>query len=161
MRVLIVGKNSYIGQCIGKWLCAKENPPAVDYISVRDEAWREQDYTSYDAVIFTSAIVHQKNVDNWKLYKEVNAELPREFAELAKAHGVEQFVFLSTAGVYDSEKSLPAGKVIGKETPTAPTGMYGKSKLMGEEGLKELTSDSFHVSIVRPMNVYGCGCRGN
>ena len=161
MKVLIVDKESYIGSKVGEWFSSKENTPKIEYVSARDDRWKAMDMTSYDAVIFFAAIVHRKDVDDWELYKRVNADLPYEFAAKAKGSGVKHFVFLSTAAVFPSEKALPKGNVIGPDTPFGPTSMYGKSKLLGEQMLQELRSETFCVSIIRPMNVYGKGCRGN
>lgn len=161
MNVLIVGKNSYIGQNIGDWFSRKENAPRIEYISVRDDHWKTLDLTGYDVVIFSAAIVHRKDVVDWSLYERVNATLPYEFAVKAKENGVSHFIFLSTAAVFQSDKSLPSGTIISSGTPLEPTSVYGRSKLMGEQMLQKLQCKTFCVSIIRPMNVYGHGCRGN
>lgn len=161
MNVLIVGKNSYIGQCVGKWFSGKENSPAVDYISVRDDAWREKDLSIYEVVLFAAAIVHRKDINDWALYRQVNALLPYEFALQAKKQGVKHFIFLSTMGVYKGGKGLPESTIVNPQTPLSPDGMYGKSKLEAETLLNELADAHFHVSIIRPSNVYGHGCPGN
>ena len=161
MNVLIVGKNSYIGRSVGNWFSNKENAPKIEYISVRDDSWKTMDMTGYDVVIFAAAIVHRKDVDSWELYEQVNSKLPYSFAQRAKEYGVKQFVFISTAGVYQADKSLPVGDIIGDQTPLLPSSMYGKSKLLGEKLISSLEDSAFHVSIIRPMNVYGKGCSGN
>lgn len=161
MNILIVGPNSYIGRCIGNWFLQKEHAPKIDYISVRNDQWKHVDLTGYDAVIFAAAIVHQKHMDDWTLYEKVNAKLPYEFAATAKAQKVRHFIFISTAAVFAASKSLPLGTVISHDTPLTPNGMYGRSKLLGEQMLLELRSKEFHVSFVRPMNVYGKNCQGN
>jgi UDP-glucose 4-epimerase len=72
---------------------------------------------------------------------------------------VKQYVFFSTMGVYGVGKKL-CHNVIDANTPLHAEGMYGKSKLMAEEGLQKLQDCTFSVSIVRPPSVYGKGCRG-
>ena len=57
MRILIIGKTSFIGQGIGAWFAQKQPAPTVSYLSVRDESWKEQDFSAYDAVIFTAALL--------------------------------------------------------------------------------------------------------
>ena len=161
MNVLIVDKESYIGSSVGNWFSGKDDAPHIEYVSARDDGWKTMDMTGYDVVIFFAAIVHRKDVEEWSLYEKVNAILPYEFAAKAKESGVKHFIFLSTAAVFPSDKSLPTGNVIGPDTPFGPTSMYGKSKLLGEQMLQELRSEHFCVSIIRPMNVYGKGCRGN
>ena len=161
MNILIVGKNSYIARRCAAWFAAKSPQPRVDLISVRDEGWRSRDLSVYDAVLYTAAIVHRKDDVPESVYDEVNARQPRAFAEAARAAGVRQFIFLSTMGVYGKEKQLPDGCVIDADTPLLPASFYGSSKLKGETLLRELESPDFHVSIIRPANVYGRDCKGN
>jgi len=78
---------------------------------------------------------------------------------MAKAQGVKQYVFFSTMGVYGREKKLRAN-VIDENSPLEADGMYGKSKLLAEEGLQKLQDENFCVTCVRPPSVYGKGCRG-
>ena len=160
MKVLIVGKNSYIAQRTGAWFAKKPTPAEVDYISVRDDAWKQADLTSYDAVIYTAAIVHRKDEVPLEIYDAVNAQQPFAFAQAAKAAGVKQFVFLSTMGVYGQDKKLPAGNIVDENTPLKPFPGYGSSKLKGEQLIQSLQDENFHVSVIRPANVYGKGCKG-
>ena len=160
MKVLIVGKNSYIAQRTGAWFAKKPVPAEVEYISVRDDSWRQKDLTPFDAVIYTAAIVHRRDAVPEEIYDAVNAQQPFAFAQAAKAAGVKQFVFLSTMGVYGQGKKLPAGNIVDENTPLKPFPGYGSSKLKGERLLQSLQDESFHVSIIRPANVYGRGCKG-
>lgn len=160
MKVLIVGKNSYVGQGIGAWFEKKEPAPKVDFLSVRDDGWKTEDFSEFDAVIFTAALVHRPDVTDWAEYERINVRLPYEFAKRAKAQGVKQFIFFSTVSVYRAERTLPEGFVIDENTPLEPPSLYGKSKLQAERLLQTLMDDGFHVSIVRPTYVYGKGCRG-
>lgn len=160
MRVLIVGKNSYIAQRTGIWFVKKPTISKVEYISVRDDSWKNADLSEFDAVIYTAAIVHHKDRVPEELYDAVNAQQPFEFALAAKAAGVKQFVFLSTMGVYGQEKKLPYGNIVNEYTRLKPTSFYGSSKLKGEKLLQSIESSSFHVSIIRPANVYGKDCKG-
>ena len=160
MKLLIAGRNSYIGCHIGEFVCAQEPDSEVTYISVRNDDWKAMDLSGFDAVVFAAAIVHRKDITDESLYNRVNAQLPYDLAQKAKAEGVKRFLFLSTAGVYKSNKTIPAS-IITADTPLEPDGPYGKSKLEGERLLKTLADDNFLLSIVRPMNVYGRGCPGN
>lgn len=161
MKVLIVGKNSYIAQRIGKWFAGKTEKPEIDYISVRDDSWKAMDLSSFDTVIYAAAIVHHKDYIPEETYDRVNAYQPFEFAEFAKAQGVKQFIFISTMGVYGQDKKLPSGNVVDETAPLNPCSFYGSSKLKGERLLQGLEDDVFHVSIIRPANVYGKDCKGN
>lgn len=161
MKLLIAGKNSYIGCHIGEFVRGQEPDSDVRYISVRGDDWKTCDLSAFDAVVFAAAIVHRKDITDETLYHQVNAQLPYEFAQKAKAQGVKRFLFLSTAGVYDSDKTLPNTMIISADTPLEPDSLYGKSKLEGEKLLGTLADEDFLVSIVRPMNVYGKDCPGN
>lgn len=157
MRVLIVGKDSYIGNHIDKWLTAKGH--AVSQLDVLTDGWKKYIFSQYDAIVHVAGIVHQPNCQDWGLYKRVNTEMPIAIATMAKNQGVKQYVFFSTMGVYGVEKKL-SPNVIDAETPLHADGMYGKSKLMAEEGLNALQDDSFNIAIVRPPSVYGKECKG-
>lgn len=160
MKILIVGKNSFIAQGAAAWFARKEPAPAVDLISVRDDSWKAMDLSGYDAVIFAAALVHRPDVTDWAVYEQINVQLPFAFAQYAKEYGVGQFVFLSSVSVYRAERTLPVGTVIDAATPLEPDSLYGKSKLQAEKALQTLADDAFCVSIIRPTFVYGQGCRG-
>ena len=105
----------------------------VEYISVRDDSWKQTNLTGFDAVIYTAAIVHRKDEMPLETYDAVNAQQPFEFAQTAKAAGVKQFVFLSTMGVYGQDKKLPYGNIVDEHTPLKPFSGFGSSKLKGEQ----------------------------
>lgn len=161
MRVLIIGKRSYIGSHIKSHL--EKHGCFADEADAENDEWKTVDYAAYDSVVHVAAIVHQnaKNADE-ALFGRVNTELPVEVARLAKSRSVPQFVFISTMGVYGKEKTLKkAESIIRKDTCEAAAGGYGGSKLRAERILKTLETEGFRVAVVRPPNVYGPGCRGN
>ncbi len=157
MKILIIGKNSYIGNHIDDWLTSKGHQ--VEQLDVLTEAWKAYDYSPYDAIVHVAGIVHQPNCQDWDLYKRVNTDMPIQIATMAKEQGVKQYVFFSTMGVYGIGKELRSN-VVEENTPLASESMYGKSKLMAEEGLQKLQDVKFNVVCVRPPSVYGKGCRG-
>ena len=157
MNILIIGKNSYIGNHIDEWL--SNHGHEVAQLDVLADEWKTYDYSPYDAIVHVAGIVHQPNCQDWELYKRVNTDMPIAIATMAKKAGVKQYVFFSTMGVYGVGKRLMPN-IVDETTPLAPKGMYGKSKLMAEEGLCELQDETFKVAFVRPPSVYGKGCRG-
>ena len=161
MRILITGKGSYIGEHIKAHLESFDY--SVDVADTMGEEWKTIDYSVYDSVVHVAAIVHNDaKVASEELFKKVNTDLPVGIAKLAKANGVDQFVFLSTMGVYVRGKTLSASEsIIGADTIPNAVGAYGGSKLEAEKQLKALEREDFKVAIVRPPNVYGPGCRGN
>jgi len=172
-RILVTGTGGYIGTSFEQYIKKlngnmPQNLWHVTFVSMRNENWKEMDFSEYDAILHAAAIVHRKEEpDMEQLYFDVNCKLTKELAEKAKndiaAYNAKtgekrgmQFVFLSTMSVY--------GKVLGRitaETKPAPTNFYGKSKLAAEEALQELASENFTVSIVRPPMIYGPECTGN
>lgn len=157
MKILIIGKNSYIGDHIDEWLSHKGYE--VRLLDVLYEDWRSFNYSYFDSIVHVAGIVHRPDCNDWNLYRTVNAEMPVEIAKIAKEQGVKQYVFFSTMGVYGIEKKLGVS-VIDEDTPLCAEGMYGKSKLMAEKELEKLSDGCFKVAIVRPPSVYGKGCRG-
>jgi UDP-glucose 4-epimerase len=163
MKVIIAGQHSYVGTHVHEWLSEKHGWD-VSEIDMISDSWKHQVdlFRGVDAVIHVAAIVHRpKEEITWEEYHKVNTLLPLEVAQKAKNHGVRHFIFISTMGVYKGEKKLPTSFVISSNTPLESTSHYGRSKLEAEERLKQLRSDDFKVSIVRPPNIYGVGCPGN
>lgn len=164
MKILIIGKNSYIGNHIDEWLTKYGHE--VEQLDVLTEDWRAYDYSPYDAIVHVAGIVHRPNCKDWELYKTVNCDMPVQIATLFKASQTKDegrrtkiYIFFSTMGVYGAGKKL-APSVVDKNTPLHSESMYGKSKLMAEEGLQKLQDGSFKVAFVRPPSVYGKGCKG-
>lgn len=162
MRVIITGADSYIGSHIQSYILSHDRTFSVEQLDVTDHKWQDFDFSGYDAVVHVAAIVHRKDIADWDCYRRVNVDLTAQIAQKARSQGVRQFVFLSSMAVYGAEKSLSAQKsVIAADAAPAPTTMYGRSKLLAEQALREMESEGFRVAIVRPPNVYGPGCRGS
>src|SRR5690554_4420353 len=156
-KILITGKDSYIGTSFEKWLSKWPDKYRVDTIDMKSDTWRDNDFSGYDVVFHVAGIAHIKETsDNQDLYYKVNRDLAYETAHKAKQEGVEQFIFLSSMSVYGIENG-----VIDKSTPLRPNSAYGKSKIEAEELINKLQDDSFTVATLRPPMVYGKGCRGN
>ena len=126
---------------------------------MRDDSWREHDFSQYDVVLHVAAIAHDRSRRATEdLYYRVNRDLATATAEKAKTEGVRQFIFMSSILVYGSRGF---SQVINEDTPPNPGSVYGESKLQAEEGIRRLESDRFRVVIVRSPMVYGLGCKGN
>ena len=159
-KVLITGKNSYVGNSFEKWL---ENYPGeyeVNKISVRDDSWEKHDFSNYDAILHVAGIAHVSTDPKMQnLYYKVNRDLTIKIAKKAKKDGVKQFIFMSSIIVYGESQKNRA--IITEETIPTPSNFYGKSKLEAEKGIEALKSDSFKSVIVRPPMIYGKGSKGN
>lgn len=164
-KILITGANSYVGIRVEQYLQQWPERYQVDTIDMIDGSWRNADFRGYDAVLHVAGLVHQPQTMNdptqAERYDRINHLLAVETAQKAKAEGVKQFLFLSSASVYGL--NAPVGKVvmITKDTPLNPKDNYGISKRNAEEGLQKLQDDTFKVAILRPPMIYGKGCKGN
>lgn len=159
-KILITGKNSYIGTSVEKWLTREPDNYQVDTISLKDNTWREKDFSEYDVVFHVAGIAHVSSDPKMEdLYYKVNRDLTIETAKKAKAEGVKQFIFMSSIIVYGDSSSSKS--VINKNTIPNPSNFYGDSKLQAEEGIKPLETDDFKVAIIRPPMIYGKGSKGN
>jgi UDP-glucose 4-epimerase len=84
-----------------------------------------------------------------------------ETAKKAKAEGVKQFIFMSSAIVYGESAPIGKEKIITPHTQPAPANFYGDSKLQAEKGILPLQEDGFHVAVLRPPMIYGKESKGN
>lgn len=160
-NVLITGANSFVGTNIEKWLLKNPSDFAVDTVDTMNDIWKTADFSKYDVVYHVAGIAHvDPKPEMAPLYYKVNRDLTIEIAKYAKAHGVKQFIFMSSGIVYHASKSLK-GDVKTKNTVPNPNDFYGDSKLQAENGLKEMECDTFKVCILRPPMIYGPGNKGN
>lgn len=159
-RVLITGKNSYIGTSVENWLKREPNKYKVDTADMKDGSWKEKDFSEYDVVFHVAGIAHVSSDPKMEgLYYKVNRDLTIETAEKAKAEGVKQFIFMSSIIVYGDSSS--SKRVIDRNTVPTPSNFYGNSKLQAEEGIKHLETDDFKIVVLRPPMIYGKGSKGN
>ncbi|MBU3111452.1 NAD-dependent epimerase/dehydratase family protein [Clostridium lacusfryxellense] len=154
--------NSYIGGSLSKWLVKCLGEYSIDTMSMRDDLWKEKDFTKYDVVFHVAGIAHVSTDPNMEdSYYKVNRDLTIEAAKKAKMAGVKQFIFMSSIIVYGDSGNINDKKVINKNTITNPSNFYGNSKLQAEEGIKSLENDDFKIVILRPPMIYGKGSKGN
>ncbi len=164
-RILITGANSYIGTSFEKYMAQFGNRYQVDTLDMIGDGWKVYDFSGYDAVYHVAGIAHSDNGkitrEKAKLYYDVNTKLTIAAAKKAKAAGVGQFIFMSSAIVYGNSAPIGRKKRITKVTPVHPANAYGNSKVKAEEGLHRLEDDNFRVVILRPPMIYGKGSKGN
>ena len=165
-KILITGANSYIGTSFERYL--QQNYPgqyAVDTVDMIGDSWRGRDFSEYDSVFHVAGIAHSDSgkisPEKAKLYYAVNTDLTVETARKAKADGVKQFIFMSSAIVYGESAPIGKAKMITKDTPVSPANCYGDSKLQAENGIRPLNDESFQVVVLRPPMIYGKGSKGN
>lgn len=161
-KILITGKKSYVGTNLKKWLTQWPDKYSVDSISLRNDEWKNKDFSKYDVLFHTAAIVHKKEKREMEdIYYKINRDLTIEVAKKAKEEGVKQFIFMSTMAVYGQEGKIGEEVIITRKTKPSPKTYYGKSKLEAEFELNKLSDDKFSVVILRPPMIYGPNCPGN
>jgi UDP-glucose 4-epimerase len=103
-----------------------------------------------------AAVVPESVADPLKYYGN-NTCQTRNLLATCVAHGVQHFVFSSTASVY----GIPASGVCAEDSPLAPISPYGSSKLMSEWMLRDVAraSDLRYV-VLRYFNVAGSDPQG-
>ena len=165
-KILITGANSYIGTSFENYI--NENYAdryTVDTVDMIDGSWREIDFSGYDTVFHVAGIAHSDSgkvsEERKQFYYSVNTDLTVKTAKKAKAEGVKQFIFMSSAIVYGDSAPIGKAKVITMDTPLSPANFYGDSKVQAEKGILPLSDDSFMVVILRPPMIYGKGSKGN
>lgn len=164
-KILITGANSYIGMSFEKYMSQWPEQYQVDTVDMVDGSWREKSFAGYDVVFHVAGIAHSDtgNVTEERkaFYYKINTDLTVETAKKAKADGVKQFIFMSSAIVYGDSAPIGKTKVITKDTPVNPANFYGDSKVQAEKGILPLNDDSFKVCVLRPPMIYGPGSKGN
>lgn len=159
-KILITGKNSYIGTSVEKWLLKEPDKYVVDTIDMKESSWKEKDFSEYDVVFHVAGIAHVSSDPKMEdIYYKVNRDLTVEVAKKAKTEGVKQFIFMSSIIVYGDSTS--SKRVINSDTIPTPSNFYGDSKLQAEKGIRPLNTPDFKIVIVRPPMIYGQGSKGN
>lgn len=177
MKLLITGGAGYIGSHVALALAA-ENHDLVIYdnlstgnkeavlngeLVVGDLEDTEKlsklfETHKFDGVLhFAGSIVVPESVENPIKYYKNNTLNSLNLIELCRTHGVNKFIFSSTAAVY----GLPDSGLCSEESPTEPINPYGQSKLMTEHMLKDVSfSSDFKFVALRYFNVAGADPEG-
>lgn len=156
-NILVIGAHSYIAQNFENYAKKKKKNWNITLVSASDGAWEKADFSVYDTVLITAALVHRKKQKGTEeLYRKVNQELPVRITKRAKEAGIKQVIFLSSMSVFGDNVER-----ITKDTIPNPSSLYGKYKYKAEQVLEKFQSEEFRIAIVRPPMVYGEGCPGN
>ncbi len=108
----------------------------------------------FNAVIhFAASLVVPESVRDPLKYYMNNTVNTAHLVRLCRTHGVDRFIFSSTAAVYGEPEKMP----IRETTPTRPINPYGSSKLMSETVLRDTAAadDAFRYVALRYFNVAG------
>lgn len=178
MTVLVTGGAGYIGShMVLELLEAGEKVVVLDNLSTGfawavpqgvplvvgdfgDEALvaallREHDVS--EIIHFAAKIVVPESVADPLGYYLNNTAMARSLIACAVAHGVKHFIFSSTAAVYGD----PARSPVSEDEPLHPMSPYGRSKLMVEWMLEDVSkAHDFNHVVLRYFNVAGADPKG-
>ena len=174
MRVLLTGSDGYLGSLAAPVLTAAGHDvvgldtgfyragwlyePGTDRVRVLTRDLR--DLTEDDLVGF-EAIVHMAELSNDPLGQldpglthEINHRATTRMAGMAKALGIERFVYLSSCSVYGV-----ADHDVDETAATAPQTAYAECKMLVEHDLHALADDDFHPTCLRNATAFGASPR--
>lgn len=155
IKVLITGSSGFIGSRLLEVYDRLEFD--LIPVSLQKTNIGDIDFEGVDAVVHLAGLAEQKNTTSENELMQVNTDLTCKLAEAAKKYDVKHFIFMSSIKVYGDSYSL-----VDEETLCLPKNdIYGKSKLLAEKRLVELSNANFTVSILRSPVVYGPNVKGN
>lgn len=177
MSVLVTGGAGYIGSHVVSLLGeAKKDILILDNLStgrpenvlygrlivgdLSDQGLLDKIFSEnkIEAVLhFAGSIVVPESVENPTLYYQNNTENSANLIKKCLKYNVKKFIFSSTAAVY----GMPESGVASEETPTDPINPYGRSKLMTEWMLQDVSrAHDFSYVALRYFNVAGASKTG-
>ena len=132
-KVLIVGKDSYVGESFLRWLSQYPDKYEVDIVASKKGVWKEATFSKYEVIVDFAGIAHINNIteDMRGLFYSVNRDLSIEIASWAKENGVKHFILFSSMNVYGDYCGI-----ITDLSSEHPTSFYGDSKLQGDIGIR-------------------------
>lgn len=174
MKVLVTGYQGYIGSVLCPML--REHGHAVlgldtgyfdgcDFgaAPVQVPAIRRDmreltaaDIEGVDAVVHLAALSNDPmgQLDP-RLTDEINHRASVRLAELARAAGVQRFIFSSSCSMY----GVGNGEALTETASFNPVSAYAQSKVDAERGIAALASDSFSPVFMRNATAYGVSPR--
>jgi nucleoside-diphosphate-sugar epimerase len=179
MKLLVTGSEGYIGCLLTPYLRARgHDVTGLDTGYYRD-GWLFNDNTLVPQVPETinkdvrrvevadlrgyEAVVHLAELSNDPLCEnspeltfEINHRGSVHLAAMAKAAGVQRFVYMSSCSVYGiGQGSTP----VDETSPTHPQTAYAQCKLMVEHDVAALASSQFSPTFMRNATAYGASPR--
>jgi nucleoside-diphosphate-sugar epimerase len=173
-RILITGHNGYIGSVMTPLLLEAGHdlvgldtgyfeectlvPGGGAAPSVRKDIrdLEPGDLRGFDSVVHLAALSNDPigNLnDAWT--EEINYAASVRLAQLAKASGVQRFLFSSSCIMYGMSEAA----IVSEDSPLDPKTAYARSKVKAERAISALTGDGFSPTFLRNGTVYGLSPR--
>ena len=177
MTILVCGGAGYIGSHTVKELLGNYEVIILDNLTtgypflldgnaifekgeLGNEAVLDRIFTKYDidAVFhFAANSLVGESVQNPMKYYRNNVNATVVLLEKMIEHGIGKFIFSSTAATY----GIPETELITEDTKTNPINPYGKSKLMIEDILTDISKvHNFEYIVLRYFNAAGAHISG-
>lgn len=128
------------------------DPVAIPEIrkDIRDA--RPDDFDGFDAVIHLAGLSNDPLGDlNPELTYEINHLASVRLAELAKAAGIQRFIFSSSCSYYGAG----GDGFLTEDAPFNPVTPYGESKVLVERDVAKLADDDFSPTFMRNATAFG------
>ena len=159
-KILVIGKNSFIGVAFAAWLARWPEDYEVDLVSYRNMGTEVRSLLGYDVVFNVAGMITQQRALD-VVYESFNRDLAIKVAEIAKNEGVGMMIQLSSTAVYGAKAGIGKNNQIESSTRILPTSVYGRSKLEAEQGIAAYIDEGFKACFIRTPTVYGPHCKGS
>jgi nucleoside-diphosphate-sugar epimerase len=174
MRVLVTGNLGYIGTAMVPMMRAH----GFDVVGLDCDLYRRctfggglvevptifkdvrdvevEDLRGFDAVCHLAGLSNDPLGNlNPELTYDINYRASVRLAEVAKAAGVERFVFSSSCSNYGAS----GDNILTEESPFNPVTPYGQSKVLTEREVSKMADESFSPTFLRNATAYGLSPR--
>jgi nucleoside-diphosphate-sugar epimerase len=131
-------------------------PAAIPAIRKDIRDLEASDVAGFDAIIHLAGLSNDPLGDlNPELTYDINHRASVKLAELAKAAGVERFIFSSSCSYYGAG----GGDFLTEDAPFNPVTPYGTSKVWCERDISKLADDRFSPTFMRNATAFGVSPR--